>query len=421
MDIIVVGGSLAGLFASLVLKRLGHSVHILERNPTRYYQGNGAGISVGPELQDYMDKFDKTGRNFITTTMFRRYLDIHGNEIHREDWIRPTTSWDFMYYILRANFDGLDSEYCKGTDQSGGKTIYNYDANVTDMKVDNDGITIIYEQKNQKKTIKADILLAADGASSNIRTLLYPNLERKYVGYVLWRGTILESEASESLVSSFVECFTFFHAPGIQFFYYFIPGKNGALDQGNRLINWGWYCNCEDPSEILTDCDGKTHRWTLPIGKVQLKVWENQKQYATHNLPPQFAQLVHITQSPIVQVITDVLAPQATYYGGRIVLLGDALAAFRPHTGAGASQAAFHALQLWENMKNWHEWMKNKSSYEDLVMEFARYGVQHGQKLGNLSQFGHYKVDGKLKMGFLPPFEKALQSEEDELLYDNST
>ncbi|CAF4152537.1 unnamed protein product, partial [Adineta steineri] len=129
----------------------------------------------------------------------------------------------------------------------------------------------------------------------------------------------------------------------------------------------------------------------------------------------------HITQSPIVQVITDVLAPQATYYDGRIVLLGDALATFRPHTGAGASQAAFDALQLWENMKNWQEWMKNKSSYEDLVMEFARYGVRHGQKLGNLSQFGHYKVDGKLKMGFLPPFEKALQSEEDELLYDNST
>ncbi|CAF4219697.1 unnamed protein product, partial [Adineta steineri] len=91
MDIIVVGGSLAGLFAGLVLKRLGHNVHILERNPTRYYQGNGAGISAGPELRDYMDKFDKTGRNFIIPSTFRRFLDIHGNEIHREDWIRPTT------------------------------------------------------------------------------------------------------------------------------------------------------------------------------------------------------------------------------------------------------------------------------------------------------------------------------------------
>ena len=83
------------------------------------------------------------------------------------------------------------------------------------------------------------------------------------------------------------------------------------------------------------------------------------------------------------------------------MLVGDALAGFRPHTAGATSQAAFHDSQLWEHMKNWDDWMKNKSSYEHLVMEFARHGVQHGQRLGHRSQFGHHKLDGKMNMGYL--------------------
>ncbi|CAF4767281.1 unnamed protein product, partial [Rotaria sp. Silwood2] len=152
-------------------------------------------------------------------------------------------------------------------DQSGGKTIYDYDANVTDMKVENGEVALFYEQENKTKSIKGDVLIAADGASSSIRTLLYPDLERKYAGYVAWREAILESEASESFVSTVVEHFTFFHAPGTQILSYVMPGKNGTLKRGDRLINWVWYCNCEDLSKILTDCDGKTHCWTLPPRK----------------------------------------------------------------------------------------------------------------------------------------------------------
>jgi 2-polyprenyl-6-methoxyphenol hydroxylase-like FAD-dependent oxidoreductase len=401
MNITIVGGSLGGLFAGLALKRLGHNVHILERNPTPLLHDQGAGIVAGAETRDYIEKFDKSKREITVKAAFRRYLDIQGNEIHREDWPQYMTSWDLVYHILRANFDGVKSEYCQVPDQAGGKTVYDYDAKVTDMKVENGEVTLFYEQENTKKSIMGDVLIAADGPSSSIRAILYPDVERKYAGYAAWRGTIHESEASESLSSTLVECFTFFHAPGTQILSYVIPGKNGTLERGKRFINWVWYCNYEDPSNVLTDCDGQTHRWTLPHGKVDLKVWENQKKYASDNLPPQFAELVNKTQSPFIQAITDVIAPQACHYNGRVILLGDALAGFRPHTAASTSQAAFHASQLWKNMKSWDEWMKNKSLYEETVMEFARHGIQHGQNLGSISQFGHHKLDGKMSMA--PP------------------
>ncbi|CAF3205592.1 unnamed protein product [Rotaria sp. Silwood2] len=230
MNIIVVGGSLAGLFAGIALKRLGHDVHILERNSEPFLQDQGAGIVAGTETRDYMGTFDKCRRDFVVESVFRHYLDIQGNEIHREDWSQYMTSWDLVYYILRSNFDGIENEYCKVPDQAGGKTIYDYDANVTNMKVENGEVTLFYEQENRKKSIKGDVLIAADGASSSIRALLYPDLERKYAGYIAWRGTILESELSEPVASALVERFTFFHAPGTQILSYIIPAFIGIFD-----------------------------------------------------------------------------------------------------------------------------------------------------------------------------------------------
>ncbi|CAF1209855.1 unnamed protein product [Adineta ricciae] len=411
MNIIVVGGSLAGLFVGLSLKRLGHHVHILERNSLPLFQGNGAGIFAGEETRLFIKKFDRSKRDLTIPTTLLRYLDVHGNEIHRENIDHQATSWDLLYHILRANFDGIKSAYCQLPDDTGGNTGYDYDANVTDIEVDDDSVTIFYEQKNEKQSIKGDILIAADGASSRIRTLIDPNIERNYVDYVVWRGTVPESDISESLTSTFIGGVTFFHAPEIQFACYTIPGQNGALDQGRRLINWVWYCNHADPSEILTDCHGRKHHWTVPRGKVAHKVWKDLKQYANSNLPPQFIELVNATQLPFVQAVSDILATQACYYNGRVVLVGDALAGFRPHTASATSQAAFHGLQLWEKMQSWSDWLKNRSSYEDIVMKFARQGVEHGQKLGHASQFEEYKVGGKIKMGYMAANEDRSVSE----------
>ena len=298
MKIIIVGGSLAGLMNGLALKRLEHYVQILERNSLSNFQGNGPGIIIGKEIREYIEQFDQSEQKLTIPLISRHYLDIHGNEIHREDGIIHATSWHLLYQILRENFD------------QGGKTIYDFGANVMNMKVEKNGVTLFYEQNNQEKSIQGDILLAADGASSQIRRLLVPEVERKYVGYVVWRGTVLESEVSQSLITTLSDCLTFYHSTGLQFASYTIPAKNGTLD---RFINWVWYDNYQDPEEILTDCDGKRHRWTVPRNKLHLKVHQNLKEKARESLPPQFAELVSLTQSPFVQAISDVLSPQSTY------------------------------------------------------------------------------------------------------------
>jgi len=79
------------------------------------------------------------------------------------------------------------------------------------------GVEVEYEgEEGKTEKEKADMVLAADGPSSTIRKLLLPQVERKYAGYVAWRGTVPENEASSLMEDTFTDQFTFYHSPGNQ-------------------------------------------------------------------------------------------------------------------------------------------------------------------------------------------------------------
>ena len=149
----------------------------------------------------------------------------------------------------------------------------------------------------------------------------------------------------------------------------------------------------------MTDSKGTNHPLTNPSPPpAQIA---NQKSLAKQSLPPQFAELVNLTDHPFIQAITDVLSPQAVFYQGRVVLVGDALAGFRPHTAGSTSQAAFHALKLFEYLGGNEQDGNSRETrgggrwdwegYEKEVLEYARRGVEHGIELGNRSQFQEHR------------------------------
>lgn len=131
---------------------------------------------------------------------------------------------------------------------------------------------------------------------------------------------------------------------------YTIPGENGALEPGKRLLNYVWYQNYDEDSEELaaamTDVTGKKHRNTLPIGKMNPKVWDKQKALATATLPAPFAELINKTTQPFITMVTDIASPRASFHDGRLLLVGDALVPFRPHVACSTNQAAWNALLL---------------------------------------------------------------------------
>ncbi|TKA70744.1 hypothetical protein B0A49_07653 [Cryomyces minteri] len=399
MNVIVIGGSLGGLMHGIVLKRLGHTVRILERNPSPLLHNQGAGVVAGNDTQDFFQHHDLTHRPLAVTSHLRHYLDVKGNEIHREEYAQQMTSWDLLYYVLRANFDRVESGYCSlpPVQDGEGQATYQYGHTVTalhDLGPDA-GVELSFRDRDgESDKTTADLVIAADGGSSTVRKLLQPDVERKYVGYVAWRGTVPERSLSAAATAALAEKFTFFHASGVQILAYLIPGPDGALEPGKRLMNWVWYVNYAAGSaayrELMTDVDGKTHAVTLPVGKMAPRVWEKQKAVAAATLPPQVAEIVAKTEQPFIQAITDVLSPSNTYLDGRVLLVGDALAGFRPHTAASTSQAAYDALMLDALLRG----EMSRQEWAARTMEYARRVQRRGVEMGERSQFGRHPYAG---------------------------
>lgn len=225
--IVIVGGSLAGLMSGIPLSRLGHRVTILERSPTPLLHNQGAGVVAGGETQAFYKKHDLSNTPIAVHSKQRLYLDKKGQIMDEEESSQHMTSWDLLYYLGRANFDQVDSRYLEGgkapsrtSGQGEGK--YEFGRKVTAISDAGEKVKIEYEDtredsKNQRSTIEADFLIAADGPSSQLRKMLIPGAaDRKYAGYVAFRGTVPEDQISKAAEDVFVEKFTFFHGPGTQ-------------------------------------------------------------------------------------------------------------------------------------------------------------------------------------------------------------
>jgi 2-polyprenyl-6-methoxyphenol hydroxylase-like FAD-dependent oxidoreductase len=394
------GGSLGGLLHGIALSRLGHRVTILERSPTPLLQDQGAGVVAGSDVQAFFAAYDRTRTPLAVPSRARQYLDRVGKVIDREEREQQMTSWDTLYNLLRTNFDGTKTDVAAPPprEPGDGAVEYAYGRKVTGFKDlgPGSGVSVTSvptaDDRGGERTETADLLIASDGASSTIRATLLPEVKRTYAGYVAWRGTCPEDVLSPETKDTLLETFTFFHGPGTQMLSYLIPGHAGTLERGHRLMNWVLYWNYPEGSaehrEIMTDGDGKQHGITLPPGGVREEVWAAHRRRAQETLPPQFSEIVLHTEVPFVQAITDVISSQAVFHGGRVLLVGDALAGFRPHTAASTSQAAFDAMQVAELVQGkitLEEWEKR-------VLDYARETQSKGVQMGDRSQFGEHPM-----------------------------
>jgi len=199
----------------VVLKRLGHNVRILERSPSDLLHDQGAGITAMEDVREFLRKHDLSKQpNFVSSAQIQ-FLNRAANVV--KIWKVPLsmTSWNTLYYRLRANFDGLASDYVPRTEdlrgERDGEVKYEHGIMVTGLQCNDEVVTVSFEEINgQTGNLQADLVIAADGPSSTIRKMLSPGTRRKYVGYIAWRGTVLERDVSESAKKAFNQILNYF-------------------------------------------------------------------------------------------------------------------------------------------------------------------------------------------------------------------
>ena len=168
----------------------------------------------------------------------RLYLDREGVVVDREAWRQRMTSWDLCWHVARAGFDGVEGvgayvdlekvgEEVKGCWE---RARYEFGREVVGVKGVDKGVKVKWrstkgdEEGRSEGVVVCDYLVVADGPSSHVRSMVEEvKRERKYVGYVAFRGTVAETELSDEAKKVFVERFTFYHADGVQILAVSIP------------------------------------------------------------------------------------------------------------------------------------------------------------------------------------------------------
>src|SRR5499427_3558240 len=100
---LVVGGSMSGLLAGLLLRRAGWEVDVFERVESEL-AGRGAGIVAQPDLIETLRRLgiDPTELGVEITT--RKILDASGQLACELDCSQVLTAWERVYRVMRDAF-----------------------------------------------------------------------------------------------------------------------------------------------------------------------------------------------------------------------------------------------------------------------------------------------------------------------------
>lgn len=194
----------------VMVKRAGHNAHILEQHTSSKREGQAAGISAGPHMRELLCKHDLCDGGYALLSPGLQYVDTQLNVTGFRKVPMTLTSWNILYYRLRANFDGFQSEYCtklREEPEGQGKAVYDIGKRVTDVTYANGQVTLMFDDliSGESGSLQPDLVIAADGSNSAIRQLMLPQLQKPYAGYLTWRGTIAEEDVSDETKKLFDE------------------------------------------------------------------------------------------------------------------------------------------------------------------------------------------------------------------------
>jgi 2-polyprenyl-6-methoxyphenol hydroxylase-like FAD-dependent oxidoreductase len=325
---LVIGGSMSGLLAAIMLARRGWIVDVFERVESEL-SGRGAGIVAQAELIARLDALGLDTRDLGVLARTRKLLEADGRISLTVTCPQVLTAWERVYRVLRDAFP--PHHYHRGRALTG---------------FEQTGASVLAHFADGG-TVEGDVLIGADGLRSTVRGQCLPDVAPLYAGYCAWRALLPESAIPPDIHEQLFESMAFCLPPGEQCVFYPVTGPDGDLRLGQRRYNVVWYRPAEEATELvwlLTDDSGVTHSISIPPPLIRREATAAVRAAAERLLPPQFRTIVALIDEPILQPIYDLESPQLAF--GRAGIVGDAAFVARPHVAAGVSKAADDAAVL---------------------------------------------------------------------------
>ena len=367
--ILVVGGSLGGLFVANILLRQGHDVTLLEK-ATGSLDGRGAGIVTHDALAQALRAAGVSVDHTLGVPVTQRVtLGSDGQSLGEMELPQILTSWSRLYHMLKEAFPA--ERYLQG------KT-------VKTVMQDTNTVEVRCEDGSQ---YKAELLIASDGIRSGVRSQVAPDIQPEYAGYIAWRGVCDEACLSQYTLETLFNRFGFCLPNGEQMLGYPVAGSGNDIRPGKRRYNFVWYRPASEQEELvslLTDDDGHYYPTGIPPLKVSWKHIAHMRKVARDILAPQYAEILEKTASPFLQAIYDVRSEQIVF--GRIALMGDAAFVGRPHVGMGVTKAGDEAIVIAKQIETLGATPEALQAYSAERLKLGQQVVARAQYLGRYMQ-----------------------------------
>jgi 2-polyprenyl-6-methoxyphenol hydroxylase-like FAD-dependent oxidoreductase len=378
---LIIGGSLGGLFAGNLLRRIGWDVDIFERSP-HDLDSRGGGIVLQPEVVEVLRRtgVDLRAVELGVRSAYRTVFRPDGSIEAKHFAPQTQTSWSLLYTTLKEAFG--DQTYHQA------KTL---------VKVDQDsaaGTATAHFEDGVREP--GDLLIGADGGNSIVRQQYWPTTQPTYAGYLAWRGLLPEDAMPPAARDGLHGDFGFANNRGSHILGYLVPGDHNDVRPGHRLYNWVWYRVADERllADIMTDRKGRARGYAIPEGLLADKWIAHLHRDAEMLLPPPFRDVVEATAQPFAQAIRDLASDHMVEE--HAVLIGDAAAIPRPHTAASTSKAAANALALADQLQAFPDDLATAlARWEPDQVALGKYLRQQGSRTGDYLLFHR------------PPFARA--------------
>lgn len=329
LNIAVVGGSIGGLFAAVLLSQAGHRVTVYERSEHGLAK-RGAGLVAQQELFDILRLAGRKDAGDVGVVARERItLDRSGRIVYGDPSPQTQLSWDYIYEAFRGLLPA-DS--------------YRLSSPVHSVSSADDRASVQFDDGREESV---DLVIGADGLNSVAREFVDPgHSENTYAGYVTWRGLIPESSLPAASAETLLERLAFFNGAEAHMLGYLVPGPTGETAVGERRYNWVWYRALTTAAlgALMQDAGRPSSSTSLAPGQLPEGHREELVRSAHAELPEQFADAVVAEPRPFLQAIYDYVPSRMAR--GRVILLGDAAVMVRPHTAMGAAKAAGDAMTI---------------------------------------------------------------------------
>ncbi len=344
MNVLIAGAGIGGLTLAAGLQQLGVRVQVLERAPV--LKPVGAGLVVQINAMRALAEFglDAAVKQAGAVAAQTALLDWRGRVLTASS----LTPWVEKFgqpvvCALRSRLhDALGSHVAPGTVELGQA--------VKAYAEDDDGVTVTLESG---RTLRADLLVGADGLHSRVRAQLLGEQPTRYSGYTSWRGVC--SAAGLALADTVSESW----GEGRRF---------GLVPVGFDEVYWFATANAPpggkdsaQPDELLA----RYGDWHAPIPQV------------LRGTPAERLIRTDISDRP----------PVTRWTSKRVALLGDAAHPMTPNLGQGACQAIEDAVVLAKLLGAGADVAASLERYEQRRVPRANAVVEQAHRLGAVGQW----------------------------------